>query len=76
MDMQEEFNNIVTHVTETMDEFIFETITPWLSEATKLVVDKKLLIDALIEYRQRHPLRFVAKTEFDKKLEENDDEEI
>lgn len=76
MDMQEEMNHIITHVTETMDEFIFETVTPWLSNATKLKVDKKLLIDALIEYRQRHPLRFVAKTEFDKRLEENDDEEV
>lgn len=65
-------------VEETREEFIFTTLCNWLSETTQLVVSKQLLLEALVEYRERHPLKFVvvAKTTLDTKIEENDDEEV
>lgn len=70
--------SVTEQVEETHEEFIFTTICNWLSETTQVVVSKRLLLDALAEYRERHPLKFVAvaKTTLDTKIEENDDEEI
>ncbi len=78
MDVGEMIYKVTKQVEETREEFIFTTLCNWLSETTQIVVSKRLLMDALAEYRERHPLKFVAvaKTTLDTKIEENDDEEV
>lgn len=40
-------NTITTKVTETQDEFIFQTISDWWSDKTQRIISKQELIDAL-----------------------------
>ena len=62
-DMDEAIKEIVTKVAEDKENFIFETIAPFLKEKTKLTFNKQLLVDALTEFRERHPERFEEEQE-------------
>lgn len=40
---------------ETVDNFIFTNVSPYLNEIYKTVIPKDLLFDAICEYRRNHP---------------------
>lgn len=44
-------STIITKVTESQEEFIFETITPFIMDNLKLKINKSELIEALLMYR-------------------------
>ena len=53
--MEDSFNLImeVAHkVTETQDEFIFETVSNWLQDTQQIKISKKELVDAITFYRK------------------------
>lgn len=43
---------VARKVTETTDEFIFETISNWLQDTQQLKISKKELVDAITFYRK------------------------
>ena len=48
-------DRITTIASESMDEFIFETIGLWWAQSTKLSITKKELAEALTNYKQPLP---------------------
>ena len=59
--MTQELNKIVITVNETLDDFIFTTVSEWCGEKTEMKISKRILKQALIEYRQNHPEEFEEK---------------
>lgn len=49
--------NLVLQVSETTDEFIFQTILPFCEERMMRSISKQVLIDALTEYYAKHGTR-------------------
>ena len=45
-------DRITTIASESMDEFIFETIGEWWTQATKMIITKEELTRALANYKQ------------------------
>lgn len=45
---------IVQQVREEQDRFIFETVTPYIKEMTKMVISKKILCRALQCFKEEH----------------------
>lgn len=45
--------SIIQQVREEQDRFIFETITPYIEETTKIVISKKILCRALQCFKRR-----------------------
>ncbi len=50
---------IVCEVTESYDEFIFETVRPFCEKTVKQKITKETLTEALFEYKERHPEKFL-----------------
>lgn len=40
---------------ETQDDFIFSTISSYITNTTQIIVNKELLVRAITEYFQNHP---------------------
>lgn len=62
--------SIVQQVREEQDRFIFETITPYIEDMTKMVISKKILCRALECFKNEHP------EEFNALMNEMEDKEI
>ena len=52
-----------TQMSETVDDFIFEYISPWCEGIVQHKVSKKMLERALLEYQANHPEEFTVKGE-------------
>ena len=48
-------DKIYTQMRETQDDFIFSTISPYITDTTQIIVNKELLVRAITEYFQNHP---------------------
>lgn len=48
-------DKIYMKVCETEEDFIFSTISPYITETTQIIVNKELLNRAITEYFQNHP---------------------
>ena len=48
-------DKIYTQMRETQDDFIFSTISSYITGTTQRIVNKELLIRAITEYFQNHP---------------------
>ena len=51
---------IVQQVREEQDRFIFETITPYIKDMTKMVISKKILCRALQCFQEEHFEEYMA----------------
>ena len=47
--------NHYTEMVETEDEFIFTTVSKWLSNAHQITISKELLIDAIKLHQKTYP---------------------
>lgn len=52
--------SIVQQVREEQDRFIFETITPYIEDMTKMVISKKILCRALQCFQEEHFEEYMA----------------
>lgn len=52
--------SIVQQVREEQDRFIFETITPYIEETTKMIISKKILCRALQCFQEEHFEEYIA----------------
>lgn len=57
-DPKEIVEKIITEAQETEENFIFTTVRPYCESVTELVISKKILINALLEYKRNHPEEF------------------
>lgn len=48
-------DKIYIQMRETQDDFIFNTIIPYITDTTQIIVNKELLVRAITEYFQNHP---------------------
>ena len=48
-------DKIYMKVRETEEDFIFSTISPYITDTTQIIVNKELLNRAITEYFQNHP---------------------
>lgn len=48
-------DKIYMQMRETQDDFIFNTISPYITDTTQIIVNKELLNRAITEYFQNHP---------------------
>ena len=48
-------DKIYMQMRETQDDFIFSTISPYITDTTQIIVNKELLNRALTEYFKNHP---------------------
>ena len=53
--MQDIIEQIRYKVTEDYEYFIFKIIQPYCEEVTEMKISKKLLVRALLEYKENHP---------------------
>lgn len=75
--IMDDMMKIALQVTETHDEFIFETVSNWLQDTQQIKVSKKELMEAIIFYRKAKatPMEHVhvncelSKTRHDKLVE-------
>jgi hypothetical protein len=52
--------SLVQQVREDQDKFIFETITPYIKEMTRMVISKKILCRALQCFQEEHFEEYMA----------------
>lgn len=52
--------SIIQQVREEEDRFIFETITPYIKDMTKMIVSKKILCRALQCFQEEHFEEYMA----------------
>lgn len=57
-DIADIVQRISHEVTETLDDFIFTTVSPFCDTVTQRRIPKRMLACALIEYRENHPEDF------------------
>lgn len=67
-DITEITTKIVQQVREEQDRFIFETVEPYLIDATKMVISKRILCRALQCFQEEHFEEYMA---LKKESEEN-----
>ena len=48
-------DKIYMQMRETQEDFIFNTISPYITGTTQIIVNKELLNRAITEYFQNHP---------------------
>ena len=48
-------DKIYTQMRETQDDFIFSTISSYITNTTQITVNKELLVRAITEYFKNHP---------------------
>ena len=48
-------DKIYMQMRETQEDFIFSTISPYITNTTQITVNKELLVRAVTEYFQNHP---------------------
>lgn len=48
-------DKIYMQMRETQEDFIFNTISPYITDTTQIIVNKELLNRAITEYFQNHP---------------------
>ena len=48
-------DEIYMQMRETQDDFIFSTISPYITDTTQITVNKELLVRAITEYFKNHP---------------------
>lgn len=48
-------NEIYMKMRETQEDFIFQHISPYITDTTQIIVNKELLKRAITEYFQNHP---------------------
>ena len=48
-------DKLYTQMRETQDDFIFSTISPYITNTTQIIVNKELLVRAITEYFKNHP---------------------
>lgn len=68
-DITEITTKIVQQVREEQDKFIFETVEPYLIDATKMVISKRILCRALQCFQEEHFEEYMA---LKKESEENE----
>jgi len=51
---------IIRQVREDEDKFIFETLSPYLTDCYKMVIPKKLLVCAINAYKKEHKAEYEA----------------
>ena len=54
----DDFYKITVEVQESIEDYIFSIIYPFIERTTKLKVNKELLTNAILEYHINHPEEF------------------
>ena len=52
--------SIIQQVREEQDRFIFETITPYIEDMTRMIISKKILCRALQCFQEEHFEEYMA----------------
>lgn len=54
----DDFYKITVEVQESIEDYVFSIIYPFIERTTNLKVNKKLLTNAILEYYANHPKEF------------------